>query len=178
MSKKAVFTFDKNFEAWNEWLNTCNKTEVAKMRDKVTRSIGIRGLEYARLHAGTPATSRLKDSLNVGGTENFFKVEITQTTTLVVYGSCVPYAAALENGYDQKNRVSKTTGKKPSLFVPGYWAGNTFKYVPGYKTGMVLTGRVVEGKHMFQKSLDELKDTGDAEEIYLNGLRELWNLLT
>lgn len=178
MSKKVVFAFDKNFEAWNEWLNTCSKTEVSKMRDKAARSIGIRGLEYARAHAGSPVTSRLKDSLNVGDPENFFKVEVTPSTTLVVYGSCIPYAAALENGYDQKNRVNKTTGKKPSLFVPGYWAGNTFKYVPRFKTGMVLTGRVVEGKHMFQKSLDELKTKGDVGEIYLNGLRNLWNLLT
>lgn len=174
--RNTVFTLDRNFEAWENWLKTCQGGEVDRMRDRVGRTTADRGLQWASFHAGTPVTSRLSDSLKPGGMENYLKVQLLPTAVVVIYGSCVPYAAALEKGYDQKNRVSKSTGKVPSLFVPGYWQGDTFKYVPGYKTGMVLTGRVVEGKHMFEKSLDELRD-GDVSTIYLNALRELWSKL-
>lgn len=171
----GAFTLDANFDKWQDWVNSCDRTEVAKMRDRVGRSTAERGLEYARLYTGNRRTARLDDSLTPGSTENYLTVQLLPGATVVVYGSCVPYAAAVEKGYDQRNRVSKTTGKVPSLFVPGYWQGDTFKYVPGYKSGMVLTGRIVEGKHMFEKSLTDLK--GDLPTLYLNALRELWAML-
>lgn len=178
MSKggKYTFTLDGNFDKWRKWVNECNRSEVAKMRDRIGRTTGIRGMDYARTYTGNRRTSRLDDSLVPGGTENIFRVELTKGVVVVVYGSTVPYAAAVELGYDQRHRVNKTTGKVPSLFVPGYWQGDTFKYVPGYKTGMVLTGKVIEGKHMFEKSLEDLKD--ELPEIYVAALRELWNLLS
>lgn len=172
---KATFKLDANFDKWRNWVNACNRVEVAKMRDRLGRAAAERGLAYARLYAGNRRTSRLDDSLTPGNTENYLNVQVLPGVVVVVYGSCAPYAEAVEKGYDQRNRVSGKTGKVPSLFVPGYWSGNTFKYVPGYKTGMVLTGRVIEGKHMLEKSLDDLK--GDLPEMYRNVLRELWNML-
>lgn len=174
-SNKANFTLDKNFDKWRNWVNSCERSEVGKMRDRIGRTMAERGLEYARLYSGNRRTSRLDDSLTPGREENFINVQILPNTIIVVYGSAVPYAAAIEKGYDQRHRVSTATGKVPSLFVPGFWQGDTFKYVPGFKTGMVLTGKIIEGKHMFEKSLDDLK--GDLSEIYVNALRELWNTL-
>lgn len=172
---RATFTLDANFDRWRDWVNSCDRTEVAKARDRMGRATAERGLEYARTYTGNRRTARLDDSLTPGSTENYLKVQVSPSAVIVVYGSCVPYAAAVEKGYDQRNRVSKSTGKVPSLFIPGYWQGDTFKHVPGYKTGMVLTGRVVEGKHMLEKSLDDIK--GDLPEMYKNVLRELWNML-
>ncbi len=177
MSRKGKVTFvlDENFDKWRKWVNDCERAEVGKMRDRIGRTAGIRGMDHARTYTGNRRTSRLDDSLIPGGTENIFRVEPLPGVVVVVYGSAVPYAAAVELGYDQRHRVSKATGKVPSLFVPGFWQGDTFKYVPGFKTGMVLTGKIIEGKHMFEKSLDDLK--GDLSEIYVNALRELWNTL-
>ena len=176
MSTKATLTLDASFDKWREWVNTCDRSEVAKMRDRLGRSLAEQGLAYARLYAGNRRTSRLDDSLTPGGTENILKVDVLPGTTVIVYGSCAPYALAVEKGYNQLNRVSKSTGKVPSLFVPGYWQGDTFKYVPGFKSGMVLSGKIIEGKHMLEKSLDDLK--ADTPTAYKRALRELWNMLT
>ena len=86
----------------------------------------------------------------------------------MVYGTCVPYAEYVETGFSQ--------AKRKGQFVPGYWSGGTFHYVKGSKTGMVLTGKVVEGRHMFEKSLDDFAN-GDLETIVLFEFRRLYSLL-
>ena len=156
------------------WGNHCLNGGLTEMDDRIARQIGIKGLNNVKAIA-PKRTGRLKQSLTIGATENYFKVEVAAGKVVVIYGTTVPYAEAVERGYDQKNRVSKATGKKPTLFVPGYWSSGTFHYVPGAKEGMLLTGRIVEGAHMFQKSMDDTKD--DAKEIILSEFRRLYGAL-
>lgn len=159
---------------YQKWLKNCQAGEVEAMKGRILRSVGIAGLK--NVAANTPRrTSRLVQSLSVGATENYFKVEVSSGTSVVIYGTVVPYAEAVEKGYDQNNRVSKKTGKKPTLFVPGYWSSGTFHYVPGAKEGMVLTGRIVEGQHMFEKAQGDTE--ADAKQIILNEFKRLYGAL-
>jgi len=41
-----------------------------------------------------------------------------------------------------------------SRFVPGYWSGDRFYYVPKMKSGMVLKRKFVEGKHYWENAID------------------------
>ncbi|MEG1083976.1 MAG: hypothetical protein RSE04_06000 [Hydrogenoanaerobacterium sp.] len=170
--KNTNFTLDKGFKQWQNWIKTVDKQRLPALRNSMANETAARGFEYASAYAGHKATGRLSQSLAVKATEHYLNIQLSDNGFIVVYGTCVPYAEAVEEGYNQLNRVSSATGKKPSLFVPGYWSGGTFRYQPGFKTGMVLTGRIVEGKHYMQKSLDDLK--GDLDKIALIELRKLW----
>lgn len=89
-------------------------------------------------------------------------------------GNC-PYAVPAEEGYNQSNRVSKSTGRKPSLWVPGSGSGSNFSYNPGAKTGMKLSGRFVPGQHMFEKSLPDTKE--DLRKITKSEVERLFRAL-
>ena len=163
---KDFFKLDESYDRWLEWLKTCEKSAVQDMESRIVRSAGMAGL--ARAKELTPRRSgRLENSLQFGTPENYFKLEVGKTT-FVVYGTTVDYAAAVEEGFSQEKRKGK--------FIPGYWASGTFHYQPGAKTGMVLTGKVIEGAHMLEKSLDYLKD-GVLEEIVEFEFRRLYAIL-
>lgn len=164
--KKSYIVLDKNFDKWQKWLHTMQSGEIDKMRDRVARTLVERGYEYARAY--TPIRSRqLQNSMGVGRPKSLVRIQILPNVDVIFYGTTVEYAAAVEEGFKQKE----------GRFVPGEWRSGTFHYIPGAKTGMVLTGKVIEGRHMFEKSLDHLKD-GDVEKAYIEGLRELWAMLT
>ena len=75
----------------------------------------------------------------------------------------------------RQNRVSKSTGRKPSLWVPGSGSGSNFSYNPGAKTGMKLSGRFVPGQHMFEKSLPDTKE--DLRKITKSEVERLFRAL-
>lgn len=130
---------------------------VGSMEERIVRQAGIAGLENvaANIHS---RSGRLAQSYTVGGNENIFDVQAGGGSASVRYGSNCPYAVPAEEGYNQSNRVSKSTGRKPSLWVPGSGSGSNFSYNPGAKTGMKLSGRFVPGQHMFEKSLPDTKE--------------------
>jgi len=164
MSGERYFNVS-NLDRWLEWLKTCEKSAVQDMNSRILRTAGLRGLEYAK--DLTPRrTGRLENSLTFGTPENYFNLEVGNTS-FVVYGTCVDYAAPVETGFNQSKRKGK--------FVPGYWSSGTFHYMPGSKTGMVLTGKIVEGAHMLEKSLDYLQE--DMEAIVLFEFRRLYAML-
>lgn len=154
-------------DEWIAWLKTCQNSELEQMNDRIARSVVTQG--FSRTAARTPRrTGRLVQSMNKGAAESYVKIQVTASSLIAVWGTCVPYAGYVEEGFSQ--------AKRKGQFVPGYWSGGTFHYVKGSKTGMVLTGKVVEGRHMFEKSLDDLAD-GDLEAIVLAEFRRLYSLL-
>lgn len=155
-------------DEWLRWLKTCQKSGLKQMNDRIARSVVVQGFNYAADNTQRRST-RLAGSMNMGAPESYVKIQVTSTSFVVVYGTCVPYAAAVEQGFSQAHLKGK--------FVPGYWSSGTFHYQPGAKTGMVLTGKVVPGQHMFEKSLDKLKDSGDLEAIILAEFRRLYAML-
>lgn len=155
----------EGFDEWAAWLKSCQNSGLQQMNDRIGRSIVIQGFENTARH--TPRrTSRLAQSMGMGAPESYVKIQTTAAEVNATYGTCVPYSIFVEEGFTQN----------AGQFVPGYWAGGKFVYVKGSKTGMVLTGKIVEGRHMFQKSLDDLAN-GDLEAIVLTELRRLYATL-
>lgn len=152
-------------DEWITWLKTCQDNELEQMNSRIAHKVVDHG--FNRAAARTPRrTGRLVQSMNNGAAESYVKIQVTASSFIAVWGTCVPYAGYVEEGFAQHK----------GQFVPGYWSGGTFHYVKGSKTGMVLTGKVVEGRHMFEKSLDDLAD-GDLEAIVLAEFRRLYSLL-
>lgn len=152
----------EGFDEWIAWCKNCSGKGLQQMNDRIARSIVIQGFENTASH--TPRrTGRLAQSLGMGAAESYVKIQTSPAEAKATYGTCVPYAAYVEEGYTQHK----------GQFVPGYWSGGKFVYVKGSKTGMVLTGQTVEGRHMFEKSLDDLAN-GDLEAIVLQELQRLY----
>lgn len=149
-------------------------SQVDAMEERIVRQTGMAGLENvaSNIHS---KSGRLAQSYTVGGTENIFNVTAGGGKATVIYGSNCPYAVAMEKGYNQSNRVSKKTGRKPSLWVPGAGSGSNFSYNPGAKTGMKLSGRFVPGQHMFEKSIPDTQE--DFKKITKSEVERLFKAL-
>lgn len=149
-------------------------SQVSAMEERILRQAGMAGLENvaSNIHS---RSGRLAQSFTVGGTENIFEVHAGSGGGKVRYGSNCPYVVPVEKGYNQSNRVSKATGKKPSLWVPGSGSGSNFSYNPGATTGMRLSGRFVPGQHMFEKSMPDTQD--DFKKITKAEVQRLFKAL-
>lgn len=146
MSRGRHFRVD-GLEEWQRGLlKAASPGQVNQMKSRILRTAGLRTQEY--LDDLTPVrTGRLKDSMTMGDPDNVFDIQVG-STSFVFTGTAVKYAAAVNDGFTQKK----------GRFVPGYWQGGTFHYVPGHDEGMVLTGKVVPGAHMFEKAMDYLEE--------------------
>ena len=148
--------------------------QVDQMESRIIRQAGISGLENvaSNIHS---KSGKLAQSFTVGGTDNIFDVAAGGGHASVRYGSNCPYVIPVEEGYNQSNRVSKATGRKPSLWVPGSGSGGSFSYNPGAKTGMKLSGRFVAGQHMFEKSIPDTRE--DFRKITKSEVERLFKSL-
>jgi len=132
-------------DKWLDWLNDLETGDVDQMKDRILRSTALRGLDVAQSY--TPRrSSRLVQSLTIGDKDNLLEVKIGENS-YVFFGTAVEYAAPINDGFQQKK----------GRFVPGYWQNGTFHYQKGSKTGMVLSGKFVEGAHMFERAVDDLE---------------------
>lgn len=158
----------RNFEVrgldeWQRGLLRARGGEVDAMKDRILRTAGLRTLEY--LDNLTPVrTGRLKGSMTMGGRDNVFQLQVGQQSYVFV-GTNVEYAMAVNDGHTQKK----------GRFVPGYWSSGTFHYQPGANTGMVLTGKVIPGARMMEKSMDYMRD--DIDQIIEFEFRRLFSQL-
>jgi hypothetical protein len=148
--REHVFNIE-NLDKWLEWLESLDKEHLERFQSRVLRTAGLRILEYA--DDLTPRRSgRLQNSMTMGDRENVFKLKVGRTAYVAV-GSAVEYAEAREKGFEQRR----------GRFIPGYWRSGTFHYDPeAYPEGMVLTGKIIEGAHMFKKAMDYLEDDLDT----------------
>lgn len=152
----------KNLDKWEAWLKTLDKEPLERLQSRILRTAGLRILEYT--DDLTPVrTGRLKDSMQMGDKDNIFKLQVGKTSYISV-GTAVEYAEHIERGFSQESRKGK--------FVPGFWSSGTFHYDPEAKGGMVLTGKVIEGAHMFEKAVDYLED--DLDKIAEFEFRRLY----
>lgn len=164
MSRRRVLEV-KGLEEWQKGLlKAADGPIVEKMKDRILRTAGLRTLEY--LDNLTPVqTGRLKSSMTMGDQDNVFNLKIGKKSFVFV-GTAVEYAAAVNYGHKQRK----------GRFVPGIWQNGTFHYDPNSKEGMVLTGKVIEGAHMFEKAMDYMED--DLQTIiefeFRRLYRDLW----
>lgn len=93
---------------------------------------------------GVVDTRRLLNSFDKGADGNVWRKSFDGLTLTI--GTNVEYARYVNDGHwtDRKGR--------PSRFVPGYWSGDKFRYVPGAKTGMVLKLQFVAPRPYFDNA--------------------------
>lgn len=153
MSRRDHVFNIENLDRWVEWLESLDKEHLERFQSRFLRTAGLRILEYA--DDNTPRRQgRLQNSLSAGARENVFEIKVGRTAYVVV-GTVVEYAQYVEEGFSQEDRKGD--------FIPGYWRSGTFHYDPAaYPSGMVLTGKVIAGAHMFRKAMDWLDDDLDA----------------
>lgn len=164
MSDREVSLVIDNLDKWLAWLEALETGEVDRMKSRILRTMGLRVLEYA--DDLTPRrTGRLQNSISMGDRDNVFNLQIGAATSFIVVGTAVEYAEAVEKGFTQRR----------GQFVPGFWSSGTFHYDPGSRTGMVLTGKVIEGAHMFRKAMDYVEN--DVDAIALFEFRRLYDAL-
>jgi hypothetical protein len=162
MSKRVGFTM-RGLDEWQRGLLAADKGGVERMKDRILRTAGLRTLEI--LQDSTPVkTGRLRASMSMGHADNIFEMQVGKKSYVLV-GTAVAYAAAVNDGYKQK----------AGRFVPGYWKGDTFVYEPGSKTGMVLTGKVIEGARMFEAAMQGIQE--DMPDIVEFEFRRLYREL-
>lgn len=150
----------EGFDEWRAWLSKQEAGGVARMKDRVLRTAGYRGLEYAHdlapIREGT-----LRGSLTVGGPGNVFNVVVGEKSYAVL-GTALEYAAAVNDGHKQT----------PGRFIPGYWEGDKFVYDRSAEGGLVLKAEFVEGSHFFEKAMEYLKD--DMDQILMFEMQRLF----
>lgn len=100
----------------------------------------------------------------MGDADNVFNLSVGKKSFVFV-GTAVPYAQFINDGFTQKK----------GQFVPGYWKGSTFHYDRSAEGGMVLTGKVIPGVHMMEKTMDQMED--DLPDIMEFEFRRLYALL-
>lgn len=146
MSKKDGLSFD-GLQEWQQWLlQQADGNRVNQMKSRIVRTLGLRMQEY--LHDLTPVKSgALGQSMLMDKPGNVFDMKVGKSTYVVV-GTNIEYAQHVNDGFTQK----------AGRFVPGMWRGKTFHYIPGHDSGMVLTGKVIEGAHMFEKAMQYIED--------------------
>lgn len=156
-------------EKWQRWLARMDNQEVRVTKDRILRKSGLQTL--AHLDDLTPVRSgNLRESFQFGGRENVFRMQVG-TKSYVFVGTAVGYAQYVNDGFTQQ----------AGRFVPGYWQNGVFHYVPGEEAkarnigGMVLTGKIVPGAHMFEQSMDRMRE--DLPEIIDFEFRRLYQLL-
>lgn len=153
----------EGLEEWQRGLAKMNGESFDRMKDRVLRTTGLRIQEY--LDDLTPArTGRLKGSMSMGHPDNVFQV-VVGNQSYVVTGTNVEYAQHVNDGFQQEK----------GRFVPGEWRSGTFHYIPGHKEGMVLTGQIIAGAKMFEKSMDYVED--DMPQILEFEFRRLYSEL-
>lgn len=95
---------------------------------------------------GNVISSKLANSFRKGGEGNIYRLDAGGLSLEI--GSSVKYARWVNDGH----------GQRPGRFVPGYWSGKRFVYVPGYGSGMVLKANFVKGSHYFDEAVDQLEE--------------------
>lgn len=156
MSKGASFEI-KNLDKWIAWLKALEAGEIAEMNGRIVRAGGLRALEIAQdFSKGITHSGRFKQSLAFADRDNVFNLKVGNKSSYVVIGTLVPYARCIEYGWDFSDRRGE--------FVPGFWKGGTFHYIPKDQAkamgvgGMILNGVKVKGYHVFQETLDAMPE--------------------
>jgi hypothetical protein len=102
--------------------------------------------------------------MSAGHPDNVFEI-VVGSRSYVFVGTNVEYAQYVNDGFQQE----------AGRFVPGEWRSGTFHYIPGHDSGMVLTGQIVPGAKMFEKTMDYLE--GDIPRILEFEFRRLYKEL-
>lgn len=147
----------RDFEQLLDGFKNLQKQHEQFIRNFLTE-MGLRAL--AQTKALTPV-----DTGNLRGRWELSQVFRNGDSLYIVLFNPVLYASHIEDGHMQHKR-----------FVPGEWVGKKhFKYIKGYKDGMMLTEKWIPGHHMARISITKLERELPARynralEQFLKGL--------
>lgn len=151
--------FKVDLTQWEDFFKKLDKAAAGEFNRELTKwmeAIGIDFLNQVRneiIRKRVVDTRLLLNSFQKGSKGNVWKVSHGGLTLEV--GTNVKYAKYVNDGHwTNKKGVSQR-------WVPGTWTGDTFKYDPSAKTGMLLKQKFIPGKHywesasfVFQKMFD------------------------
>ena len=164
-TRKGILSVD-NLEEWQKGLlKAADGPALDRMKDRTLRSTAARIQEHLDdLTPVAPGGGRLKASMTFGEPGNVFDIQVGKKSYVFV-GTNVEYAQYVNDGFQQEK----------GRFVPGEWKGDTFHYIPGHDSGMVLKGKFVPGARMFDKAVNYVED--DIPKIVEYEFRRLYNEL-
>ena len=84
------------------------------------------------------------------------------------------FEVVLINGMKYARWVNDGHKQRPGRFIPGYWEGKHFRYDPTATGGMVLKKPWVQGRFFVEKSLLQLENGRQFEQIIYKHLQKWW----
>jgi hypothetical protein len=90
-----------------------------------------------------------------------------QETSVDIF-SPLDYAGYVEDGFHT------TSSGQAKRFIPGYWQGRKFIYDPNSETGMTVTRKFIDGKHMVRININkaELRVDNKFEQVFKRYLKK------
>lgn len=154
-------------EGLEEFINALDDAANGGLAEQMGEWLEAMGMEFLDLiqdeiiRTETVDTRYLLNSFKRGDENNVFSFKEGGLTLDI--GTNVNYASYANDGHFT---IDPAKGKD-RRWVPGYWDGDRFKYVPGADTGMLLKFTWVDGsgywdsalalfERMFEKGLDKL----------------------
>ena len=154
-------------EGLEEFINALDDAANGGLAEQMGEWLEAMGMEFLDLiqdeiiRTETVDTRYLLNSFKRGDENNVFTFKEGGLTLDI--GTNVNYASYANDGHFT---IDPAKGKD-RRWVPGYWDGDRFKYVPGADTGMLLKFTWVDGsgywdsalalfERMFEKGLDKL----------------------
>lgn len=101
-------------------------------------------------------TRGLVSSFRKGDSKNFWKLKSGGITLTLEVGTKLEYASYVNDGYPLVTERSASGAKRiggqliMTRWVPGVWKGDSFEYIKGAKTGMLLKEQFIPGRPYFE----------------------------
>lgn len=151
----------------DEFITAIDQAADGGLQDELESWLEAMGMEFLDLiqdeiiRTKTVDTRRLLNSFEKGDRENHWS--ITSGGLTLDVGTNVDYASYANDGHFA---VDINSGKD-RRWIPGYWSGERFVYMPGHDEGMLLGQQWIDGTgywdsalaifdRLFEKGLDRL----------------------
>ncbi len=144
-----VFEFDTS--EFDRYFKLVSKATRSEFKKQIALWFEACGFEFLRvvqdeiIRRKVVDTRLLLNSFEKGERDNVWETSDSGLTLEV--GTNVNYAGYVNDGHwtNKKGQASR--------FVPGEWNGDSFEYIKGARTGMVLKQKWVEGSHYWEAAI-------------------------
>ncbi len=151
----------------NEFIQALSDASNGGLVDEMGKWLEAMGMEFLDLiqdeiiRVGSVDTRWLLNSFQKGHAENEWIISDGGLTLDV--GTNVNYASYVNDGHFA---IDPGSGKD-RRWIPGYWSGNRFVYMPGHDEGMLLGQQWVSGSNYWDNAL------AIYERLFTKGLDRL-----
>ena len=167
-------TVDFDFEEFKEFFNALDRinSDFKKEMALFIEALGIEFLDIVtdeierKISAKDGRTGNLAASFMRGNSNNIWE---QKNPLVLTVGSNLNYAAPVNNGH-----WTCKNGKK-GRWVPGYFSGDEFIYVPNSNTGMYVRQQWIKPQPFFDFAFEVFKR--EAAQIFENKIEKLLSLI-